>query len=61
MYVLELLLKTIVDRKPKKKPQEEPKEYIGCNHIFLPIDSSGKRLACSKCGQYAELEEVSRS
>jgi hypothetical protein len=60
MYILEVLLKAIVDRKTKDPPQEEQKEYVRCNHIFLPIDSSGKRLACSKCGQYAELEEVNR-
>lgn len=56
MYILEILLKSIVERKNKKQVPLEEKEYGKCNHIFLPIDSSGKRLACSKCGQYAVLE-----
>jgi hypothetical protein len=56
MYILEILLKSIIDRKNKKITPLEEKEYEKCNHIFLPIDKSGKRLACSKCGQYAVLE-----
>lgn len=58
MYVVEFLLKKIIEHQSKPQKQEpEQIEYIKCNHIFLPVDSSGKRLACSKCGQYAELEE----
>lgn len=56
MYILEILLKKITGRKSKTPVQPEEKDYEKCNHIFLPIDSSQKRLACSKCGQYAELE-----
>ena len=56
MYILEILLKKITERKNKKFAPLEEKEYGKCKHIFLPIDSSGKRLACSKCGQYAVLE-----
>ena len=56
MYIIEFLLKKIVERKPKKAAKIEENDYAKCNHIFLPIDSSGKRLACSKCGQYAVLE-----
>lgn len=56
MYILEILLKKIIERKNKKLAPLEEKEYTKCEHIFLPIDSSKKRLACSKCGQYAVLE-----
>ncbi len=56
MYILEILLKKITERKNKKIKSLEEKEYDKCEHIFLPIDSSRKRLACSKCGQYAVLE-----
>jgi len=56
MYILEILLKSIIERKNKKAKPLEEKEYAKCEHIFLPIDSSNKRLACSKCGQYAILE-----
>lgn len=56
MYILEILLKSIIERKNKKIKIIEEKEYEKCEHVFLPIDSSKKRLACSKCGQYAVLE-----
>ncbi|MEI8377356.1 MAG: hypothetical protein WCF95_02350 [bacterium] len=56
MYILEFLLKKIIGRKNKEAKHLEEKEYAKCEHIFLPIDKSGKRLACSKCGQYAVLE-----
>lgn len=56
MYILEILLKSIIERNNKKVEPQEEREYAKCQHIFLPIDSSGKRLACSKCGQYAVLE-----
>jgi len=55
MYIVEFLLKKIIERPPKEAPKEEI-IYEKCDHIFLPVDSSGKRLACSKCGQYAEFE-----
>ncbi len=56
MYILEFLLKKIIKRPKTTKLQEEIM-YEKCEHIFLPIDSSKIRFACSKCGQYAELEK----
>lgn len=56
MYILEVLLKAVIDRKHKTKETIEEKIYEKCEHVFLPIDSSKRRLACSKCGQYAVLE-----
>ena len=54
MYIIELFFKLKKDFKDgkfnfKKKKQEEIKEEI-CSHLFVPIDSTGKVLACSKCG-----------
>ena len=55
MYIFELIAKFI---KNKKKSKENPAlldthdnddEQI-CNHVFLPIDSTGETLACTKCG-----------
>lgn len=54
MYVIEFLIKKIFHRKPKQIKLEEKDSK--CNHVFLPIDKSGKRLACRNCGQFAELE-----
>lgn len=52
MYIFELLYKTIVKIIQKKTdlPKEETETYEKCEHIFLPIDSTKKVLACSKCG-----------
>ena len=56
MYLLELIVKWI---NPKKKYEaknsydpflEDEETEECCEHVFLPIDSSGKTLACSKCG-----------
>lgn len=55
MYILEFLLKKFISK--SKKPQKfEEKEYAKCEHIFMPIDSSNKRFACTKCGAFATLE-----
>lgn len=41
--------------KKKSKPKTYAEEVIeaesdSCEHVFLPIDSTKKILACSKCG-----------
>ena len=54
MYIIELLIKFKNDIKNAKykKLNKEPKEEIEkCSHLFVPIDSTGKVLACSKCGE----------
>ena len=54
MYIIELLAKIIGDKKTKniqKKTVVTETDYEEkCNHVFLPVDSTGKTLACSKCG-----------
>ena len=64
MYFIELLVKylkkdrviEILDEHDKQKalnPLEEIPpldEDEFCEHIFMPIDSTGETLACSKCG-----------
>ena len=52
MYFIELLVK-----KFKKKPEPEnieeeeaAEEETACEHVFMPIDSTGKVLACRNCG-----------
>ncbi len=52
MYIIELIAKLIKNEK-KAKPDNMPPEVDyenTCNHVFLPIDSTGETLACSKCG-----------
>lgn len=57
MYLFELIVKWInPKRKYIPKNQYDPfgednSQEDECEHIFLPIDSTGEILACSKCGQ----------
>ncbi len=59
MYIIEKLIKLYIDLKhsrqidylPTDEIQEETLEDIlTCKHNFMPIDSTGKIFACSKCG-----------
>ena len=56
MYLVELIFRWIFpDKKYESSKkfdpfaQDELKE-TDCEHVFLPVDSSGEILACSKCG-----------
>ena len=60
MYIIELFLKLkndILQGKFKKKPQVIKDEIEKCNHLFIPIDSTGRILACSKCGEIYKLKK----
>lgn len=59
MYIVELIAKILKEKKEKKGshpiPQgEEQTLEEKCEHTFFPIDSTGKTLACSKCGLVAK-------
>lgn len=36
----------------------ETQEDLNCEHIFMPIDSTGEILACSKCGEIIRKDEL---
>ncbi len=61
MYIVELFLKLINEIKMgkfKKRPADSlEKETEKCDHIFVPIDSTGRILACSKCGEIYKLKK----
>ena len=50
MYFIEKILKLFY---PKRKNilNYTPQDIDKCNHLFVPIDSSGEYLACTKCGK----------
>ena len=60
MYILEYFIKWLNKNKRGKSanPEQvlkedftEPEdEAINCNHKFMPVDSTGMVLACTKCG-----------
>lgn len=33
-------------------------DYETCEHVFMPVDSTGEILACTKCGILANKEDV---
>ena len=60
MYIVELFFKLKEDIKAgkfKKKPQIKSDEAEECSHLFVPIDSTGRILACSKCGEIYKLKK----
>lgn len=65
MYIIELFFKLKNDIKEGKiKNPFKKKETVlnnetseECSHLFVPIDSTGRILACSKCGQIYKLKK----
>ena len=60
MYIIELFLKLKEDFKSgkfKKQPEIKSKQHEKCNHFFVPIDSTKRILACSKCGEIYKLKK----
>ncbi len=69
MYIIELYLKLKQDYKLKQgffkrfnkaknlNVQSEEENEEKCNHIFIPIDSTGKILACKNCGMIYKLKK----
>jgi len=59
MWIFEILYKIIVDFIQKRTKKEQMQfEEEECDHIFLPIDSTKKILACSKCGMLIKSENL---
>ncbi len=58
MYIIEKLIKIYQkyinkERKiniPRMEDSPELEDVLTCEHNFMPIDSTGQILACSKCG-----------
>lgn len=51
MYIFELAAKLLKEKKHKKNINPPEIDYEEkCSHVFLPVDSTGETLACSKCG-----------
>lgn len=53
MYFIEYIIKKFT--KKKAKPEYNPtsgieKDYEDCEHVYMPVDSTGETLSCTKCG-----------
>ena len=65
MYLFELIVRWIspnkkYESKRKFEPfaQDDMENLEDCEHVFLPVDSSGKILACSKCGLLVNKKDL---
>ena len=57
MYIIEKIIKLYMKYTQKEyfppiqeAQDDELEDIVTCRHNFMPIDSTGKILACSKCG-----------
>ncbi|MCQ2739116.1 MAG: hypothetical protein MJ237_02685 [bacterium] len=62
MYIIEVFIKWLNKRQVKeiklKKPNfKEIDEAQNCRHQFMPVDSTGDVLACTKCGFVVKKRE----
>ena len=59
MYIVELIANLIKNKNKRNyKDNTLQNDYEDCEHIFLPIDSTGETLACSKCGFIVKVSEL---
>ncbi len=60
MYIFELIIKKFFKKNNgfiRQKTQEELEEER-CEHVFMPIDSTGEILACRKCGAVVQKNRL---
>lgn len=64
MYFIELLVKHFKKNHAQKdgyNPLETvPGDDETCEHIFMPIDSTGETLACSLCGMVVSKKDLKK-
>lgn len=66
MYFIELLVNIFNKRhKPKNIENFNPlndklydEDYETCEHVFMPIDSTGEILACRNCGMVVKRKDL---
>lgn len=62
MYFIELLVKKFNKKEHSQDVydplKEEDLEEEACEHIFMPIDSSGAILSCRNCGQIVHRKDL---
>jgi hypothetical protein len=68
MYIIEKLIRLYMKVKtkdlepalPNNEDNAELEDVITCKHTFMPIDSTGRILACSKCGYLVTKKRASK-
>ena len=62
MYFIELLVKKFQKKKNKEDSynplNEDTLQEENCEHVFMPIDSTGEVLSCRNCGLVVKREDL---
>ena len=69
MYIIEKIIKTYLRLTRKEEifsystniQNDELEDILTCKHNFMPIDSTGEILACSKCGYVVNRKRLSKN
>lgn len=67
MYIFELICRYINKKRtpaktydPLESQDKQEDDSTNCEHIFMPIDSTGEILACSKCGLVVRKKDLKK-
>lgn len=63
MYFIELIIKKLTKKREQTDnfnpvSENENPDYEACEHNFMPLDSTGEVLSCTKCGIIAQKSEL---
>lgn len=62
MFIIEFIIKKFICKKEEplynSLSENENKNYEGCEHVFMPIDSTNEVLSCTKCGMLVNHNEL---
>lgn len=61
MFFIEYIIKKFTQK--KEPPVYNPTatgdmDYEECEHIYMPLDSTGETLSCTKCGVLCKTSEL---
>ena len=59
MYIIEFIIKKFKEKKQSPEVHDD-KEEFRCNHVFMPIDSTGEYLACKYCGVLIKKDDLKK-
>lgn len=66
MYFIELLVKKFFKKETAESYHLSDKDDINteeneyCKHVFMPLDSTGENLACTKCGLIMKKKDLKK-
>lgn len=62
MYFIELIVKKFKKKEMAQEAydpmKEQESEEENCEHVFMPIDSTGEILSCRNCGQIVHRKDL---